>query len=388
MLGKDLIADSLIGRDTRLRMTLTRRCALLSLAAFAFLASTAIKVRAADQDPSLILVDNESSAGYEIEADPKPLSLPYSDEKDDSTAGILGISDFLFEPDALFQLVSGESEVEDFFHAGSCHSPCCPECQAYCCHEPWDWYLIPEGLIYRSYLAGPKESRISSTWFKEQSGEGSLWDASLGGRVGVLRYGNHSAVHPEGWQLDIEGAAFLRLDLNDGRRDLVSTDFRFGVPLTYGVGRYQTKFGYYHISSHLGDEFIARTGARRINYVRDALVWGHSYFLTPDLRVYGEAAYSYNADGGAEPWEFQFGMEYSPPCPTNCWGVPFIAVNALLQEEHDFGGSFTVQAGWAWRNAVGRLFRVGFHYLNGKSPQFEFFSRHEEHIGVGIWYDY
>ena len=67
---------------------------------------------------------------------------------------------------------------------------------------------------------------------------------------------------------------------------------------------------------------------------------------------------------------------------------PFVAVNALLQEEHDFGGSVTVQAGWAWRNAVGRLFRVGVHYLNGKSPQFEFFGRRAEQIGVGIWYDY
>ena len=108
----------------------------------------------------------------------------------------------------------------------------------------------------------------------------------------------------------------------------------------------------------------------------------------PDVRSYAEIAYSYHTDGGAEPWEIQFGLEFAPPCPTGIYGAPFVAVNALLQQEHDFGGMFTAQAGWAWRNAVGRLFRAGLHYHNGTSPQYEFFNRHEEQIGVGIWYDY
>jgi hypothetical protein len=288
----------------------------------------------------------------------------------------------------LLEMVTGEPDVPDFYHTGSCREPCCPECQACCqCNEPWDWTLIPEGLIYRSYQAGPKEPRFGSVWFHERS-EGWLWDIALGGRVGILRFGNRSAVHPEGLQLDIEGGGFPRLDITDGRRDLVSADFRFGIPLTYGIGRYQMKFAYYHLSSHLGDEFMLRTGTQRINYVRDALVWGHSYFLTPELRSYGEVAFSYHYDGGAEPWEIQFGLEYAPPCPTGSWGAPFLAANALLQQEYDFGGLFTLQAGWAWRNAVGRLFRAGVHYHNGKSTQFEFFGRHEEQIGLGIWYDY
>jgi len=293
-----------------------------------------------------------------------------------------------FDRVCLWECITGEPHVRDFYHTGCGRAPCCPECQACCsCNEPWSWTLIPEGLIYRSYQAGPKESRFGSVWFQEQRRGSALWDIALGGRVGVLRYGNKSAVHPEGWQLDLEGAAFPRLDIDEGR-DLVSADFRFGIPLTYGMGRYQMKVGYYHLSSHLGDEFIERTGARRINYVRDAVVWAHSYFLSPDLRTYGEIAYSYNVDGGAEPWEIQFGLEYAPPCPTGVRGAPFVAVNALLQQEHDYSGMFTMQAGWAWRNAVGRLFRAGVHYHNGKSPQYEFFNQNEEQIGVGIWYDY
>jgi len=38
----------------------------------------------------------------------------------------------------------------------------------------------------------------------------------------------------------------------------MATDFRFGVPLTYGEGPWRTKFGFYHLSSHVGDEYLLK----------------------------------------------------------------------------------------------------------------------------------
>ena len=172
--------------------------------------------------------------------------------------------------------------------------------------------------------------------------------------------------------------------------DLQSSDYRFGIPLTYGCGNTQFKVAYYHLSSHLGDEFIENNpGAVRINYSRDALVLGISHFSTPRCRLYGEIGYAFRSDGGSEPWELQFGAEYAPACETGFQGAPFLAVNAYLREEVDFGGAGVFQAGWAWRGAgTGRLFRVGLQYYNGKSSQFQFFRQSEQQTGVMIWYDY
>jgi hypothetical protein len=252
--------------------------------------------------------------------------------------------------------------------------------------EPWTLQVLPEGLIYRSYLAGAKEPRFASQWVYERDA-GWIWDIALGGRVGLLRYGTDDPLWPEGWQLDIEGAGLPRLDL-EHERDLVSADFRAGIPLTYGRGPFRTKFGYYHLSSHLGDEYMVRTGATRINYSRDALLWGNSYYLTQDLRLYADTAWAFYADGGSEPWEFQFGFDFSPLRPSGMRGDPFIAINTHLREEVDFGGNLVVQTGWQWRGDSGHLFRVGMHYFAGKSEQFEFFNQYEEKLGVGMWYDY
>ena len=70
----------------------------------------------------------------------------------------------------------------------------------------WSWRWLPTGLIYHSYMAGEHEPRMSLFTFSDLDGR-SLWDATLGGRVGILQYGNGDPVDPVGYQLDIYGAA-------------------------------------------------------------------------------------------------------------------------------------------------------------------------------------
>jgi len=253
--------------------------------------------------------------------------------------------------------------------------------------RPWCLQFFPEGLIYPSYLAGVRESRFGSQWVNERK-VGWIWDIALGGRVGVIRYGTQECYRPEGFQIDIEGAGFPRLDLEHDR-DLVAADFRFGVPITFGGKRWQTKTGYYHLSSHLGDEFmLLYPGARRINYSRDAMVLGESFYPVESLRLYAEATWAFASDDGAKPWEFQFGVDFAPAEPGNLRGAPFVALNGYLREDIEYSGNLVVQTGWSWRGEAGHLFRLGMHYFAGYSEQFEFFDRYEEKLGLALWYDY
>lgn len=258
-------------------------------------------------------------------------------------------------------------------------------CQA--ADPDWHFQLFPYGLIYRPYLAGEKESRFRSYWAHEKD-DGWIWDITLGGAVGLLRYGTSGKTRPEGFQVGLEGAGIPRLDLEEDS-DLVSADFRFGIPVTYGTSKYQIKLAYYHLSSHLGDEYLLKhPGYPRLNYSRNVLVNGYSFYLSDRLRVYAEAGWAFSSDV-AEPWEFQFGAEYSPAHATGLRGAPFAAIDGHLRQEVDYGGNLVVQAGWAWRgNPASGMFRMGFEYFNGKSDQFSFYDDSESKVGIGIWYDY
>ncbi len=189
--------------------------------------------------------------------------------------------------------------------------------------------------------------------------------------------------------MDLEGAAFTRIDVGTGT-EVDSFDFRGGFLLTRHRGLTGFKLGFYHISSHIGDEFLQRNpNFERRDYVRESLIAGVIRNLTDDVMIYGEVGYVISRQGGAKPWEFQFGAEYNPPY-TNGWrGMPFAAVNGHLRQDFQFGGSINIVGGWQWRGIEsGHALRYGVQYFNGTALQYEFFDKHEEWLGTGMWLDF
>jgi hypothetical protein len=257
--------------------------------------------------------------------------------------------------------------------------------------ECYSWQALPQGLIWHSPMAGAKEPRFASQWLQDRR-YGSFWDITLGFREGILRYGSEGAENPQGFQVDIEGAAFPRL-LPALNYELMSTDFRFGIPVTFGIGAYQMKIEVYHMSDHMGDKYESlNPDVPRINFNWNALSWGNSYYVTDDLRVYGEITGAFTYSDGAKPWEFQFGVDYSPVQPLwvfRCFrGAPFFALNVDFRETVDYQPGLTVQTGWQFRGESGHLLRFGIDYFSGYSDQLEFYYQYENKFGLAVWYDF
>ena len=247
--------------------------------------------------------------------------------------------------------------------------------------------VLPDGLLYRSYLAGVKEPRLASQWVSER-GQGGIWDITLGGRVGILRYGTQGPFHPQGWQLDIEGAAMPRLDFGDDT-ELTACDYRFGFPLTYARGNHQTKFGYYHLSSHLGDEYMLRyPDFNRINYSRDALVLGHSIYLTEDvprLRRSGGRVRHVRRRGAGRASVRRRVRPRAADRP---------AARAVLRRQRPPppGRRLRRQRDGSKRPGLARRDRPPVPRRHacyvGKSDQYEFYDQYESKVGLGVWYDF
>jgi hypothetical protein len=242
--------------------------------------------------------------------------------------------------------------------------------------------------MYKSYLAGEKEPRFQFVSLVDKD-RGLIWEAALGGRAGLIRYGTADIVRPEGWQLDLEGAVLARVD-PEAEDDLEAADFRAGFVSTWRRGPTAFKAGYYHLSSHVGDEFLIRNpGFDRLNYVRDSLLAGVTHDLTLNVQVYGEVAYAFNYEDGAKPLELQGGVQYSPFCEGGPRGAPFAGLNVHMREDFNYRTSVNLVAGWQWRGHVSNhTLRSGFQYYNGPSMQYSFVNRNESLLGGGVWFDY
>lgn len=258
-------------------------------------------------------------------------------------------------------------------------------------NEPcYEYQILPGSLLYHSYLAGEKEPRMQFLQLYDTKSDRRLWEAVLGGRVGIFRYGQPGPKVQEAFQVDLEGAVFARVLPDEPSAMLESSDYRAGLLGTWRFGNEAYKAGYYHISSHVGDEFLlANPGVNRINYVRDAVIVGASRDFLEAYRIYGEIAYAIGAQGGAEPWELQFGGEYTPAVGPGLKGAPFAAVNSHYRQE--FGSSLGVNfnAGWGWQGeeTLHRL-RLGLNLYSGPSLNYQRFDEYESLVGGGIWFDY
>ncbi len=258
------------------------------------------------------------------------------------------------------------------------------------CNNCCGWQVLPQGLMYKSYIAGEKEPRMQFIQLHDTRSNQRVWDAVLGGRVGLLRHGTCGSVNPQGFQLDIEGAVFARVLPDQPSAMLVGSDYRAGLLGTHRDNGTAVKYGYYHISSHIGDEFlVANPTFNRINYVRDSLIAGVTQDLKYSTQVYGEIAYALGVEGGAKPLEFQFGTQYLPVAKSSLRGAPYVAANYHIREDFGFEGGFSTVAGWGWQGLQTRhRLRIGMQYYNGPSLQYQFLNRVENLYGGGIWYDY
>jgi hypothetical protein len=253
-----------------------------------------------------------------------------------------------------------------------------------------EWQVLPRGLLYRSYLAGYKESRMQWISMYDMKNKERIWEATLGGRAGLLRKGSTDSVNPEGFQLDLEGAVFARVLPDEYSSMLAASDYRVGILGTWRSGRTAYKTGYYHISSHVGDEFlIANPTFRRRNYVRDSLITGITYDLTVNTQVYGEVGLAAGHQGGADWLEFQYGVQYAPPASGGLKGAPFAAVNSQTRQDFDWITGINCVAGWGWQGVASRQrLRLGLQYYTGPSQQYIFLNRQENLLGGGIWFDF
>ncbi|MDO4574415.1 MAG: DUF1207 domain-containing protein [Planctomycetia bacterium] len=257
---------------------------------------------------------------------------------------------------------------------------------------PWSWQWMPSGVLYKAYLASNREARLGIHLVHEDARPHNFWDPILGGKIPLLRFGNQSKVYPEGFQLDVEGAALARLTL-DHEREMYSADYRFALPLTYRKNHWEWKIGYYHISSHMGDEqmlrFYHNTGILwRRNYVRDCILFGVGYRPDANWRFYFGGDYAFYTQDGAMPWQLELGAEYAPIILPGYHGAPFAAVHLKWSEENDWTTYVAFEVGWQWRTVYQHIFRTGLYLMHGPADQYQFYDLVEKQIGWGMWFDF
>lgn len=251
---------------------------------------------------------------------------------------------------------------------------------------------FPPGEIYPTYAADPvrvgfgiQPVHVTKTSIPQTSK--SRVNLRAGGELGVLR---SQPLDPSdrSWQLSLMGGFN---DQNDVAHSLdnIGWDGHYGLLITTaseaGPG---FKLGLLHVSSHVGDEYMQRTGRLRIGYTRQELAAGVSWFTDRRWRWYAETgrAFSLGNPDLQKLWRAQAGVEYeSSPLFWKhvSW---YAALDSQSWQERDWRIDVAIQTGLVV-HSTGRAWRLGAEWYNGRPPIGEFFQNTERYISFGLWID-
>jgi hypothetical protein len=252
-------------------------------------------------------------------------------------------------------------------------------------------------VLFPPMIANPRATVYSASYHIGDNVMGTKSIAvSLGDNFPIFRWRN--VFYWKGdLQIDIQAGIWsvFRMGVHhDGEiSELVNTDYLVGFPLSYAVDKWAFRLRVYHVSSHLGDEFLVHhPEVRRVNPSMEAIDFFVSYQINSSLRVYAGPGWVFHSDKTypiKPPLYFEWGGEVRLLGYKNfyhkLYGTAFLAIYLRNWQVNDWNLDGTYMAGYEWSKlqGVGRKMRLFINYHHGYSEG-QFFKDRTSWTGFGL----
>lgn len=200
-------------------------------------------------------------------------------------------------------------------------------------------------------------------------------------------------------EIGIEGALWAVFDPLHDSAPLCNADYYVGIPIDYAIGRWAFRLRGYHISSHIGDEYLLNhPNFDRRNPSAEYLDFSASWYITDEVRLYALAGwviqhdcsfYQGNAYGqaGAELRLYRLGF-YSA-CQ-HLYGTPIFAMHFKYQDafKRHLDSNFILGYEFGKTSGAQHRLRAYFEYHDGQSVEGQFSNRRSNYLALRFTYGY
>ena len=260
--------------------------------------------------------------------------------------------------------------------------PCCwtEPCSWSCIHGYW---FPEEPALYKTMLADPRQICYSLGWrFDDQALHKDIIDISLGDTLALYEWCNvffrHSLL-----RVEIEGAVWAVFSPKQESAPLVNADYYVGIPITYALGPWSFRLRLYHISSHIGDEYLLmHPDFDRRNPSAEYVDFFASYDLSEDFRFFGGIGYAVSQDDHFQcsPLFGAFGVDvrlrsmFGIDWYNELYGTPFYGMYFRFSKDfkNHFDATYVLGYEWGKLSGLYRKVRVFFEYHDGYSLEGQF----------------
>ncbi len=258
----------------------------------------------------------------------------------------------------------------------------------------WHGVWLPQSTaLFPTEIANPRQPCFSFGLRSHDRIGGSVsTDFAIGAQFPIYRWVN---LKGGDLQLEIEAAAFAVFNLREHTFPIINADYYAGIPLTYAKGPWAYRLRLYHISSHIGDEYLcSHKHFRRKNKSFEALDFSGDYSFNPHLRLYGTLGSILFSDKEMhmKPFYVEYGFEARGPRTDfkQLFGQPFLAVHMTNWQDVHFALDTTYALGYEWGkiHGIGRKVRLFLEYHQGFSTEGQFSRQRTKFVGIRMTYGF
>ncbi len=252
-------------------------------------------------------------------------------------------------------------------------------------------------VLYPPMIANPRSTIYSATYRRGDRNAGRISTfVSLGDSFPIYRWRNVFRWKGD-LQIEIQGGVWSMFKMgvrNRGKEfaEMINTDFLLGVPLSYAVDKWAFRLRIYHISGHLGDEFMDHHPlVKRLNPSMEAIDFFTAYQASKNLRFYFGPGWVFHSDKSypIKPFYVEYGGELRfcgrKDYYRKLYGTFFLATYIrnwqAVHWKFDVNSIFGYE--WSKLQGVGRKMRVFINYRNGYSEG-QFFINCTSCVGIGF----
>lgn len=277
-------------------------------------------------------------------------------------------------------------------------------------HEKYETFFKPKGIwfpqtteLFLPMVANPRQVTNSMGYRQKDLIIGrKAVPISLGDDFPIYRWidvGYHGDL-----QISIESGIWSVFDMSPPEPKyisgaaLVNTDYYVGVPITYAFDAWSFRFRGYHISSHLGDEFLGNhPDYTRLNPSMEAIDFFASYQALGSLRLYGGVGIVVHSDPSfllKGPLYLEYGGEYrflgTKFHKQRLYGTCFLAAHLRTYQYLHYKLDGTCVGGYEFSKlqGIGRKFRVFAEYHHGYSLEGQFMKKRVSYWSYRLSYGF
>lgn len=294
------------------------------------------------------------------------------------------------EEGAVFGLESCNRKKDFICGANCCYSEQeINESQTLAMYEPccgYDGTWMPDDpVLFRPFVADPRQITYSAGWrFNDKVFTQNVIDVSFGDTFPFYRWCSvNIGPYCGALQIDLEGALWAIFDPLHDSSPLLNADYYVGIPITFAFDRWGFRLRAYHISSHIGDEFLLdHPGFHRRNASAEYVDFFISHDLTDEIRVYSGLGYIVAQDKEFRCKRFyaEAGAELRLPklgflsCKDQLYGLPFYGMHLRARGNNRRHMDMTYVLGYEFGKLCGirRRMRIFAEYHDGYSVEGQF----------------